>query len=135
LRKIIRGIIIVSHSTYSKEERLKSRKVIELLFKEGKSYTAFPLKVLYAVVKDSSTPLQAGVSTSSRKFKKSVERNRVKRILREAYRLQKKPVQQALQEKKISLALFFIYVGKELPGFPEVYEKMGIILQKLQKEL
>ncbi len=59
----------------------------------------------------------------------------MKRILREAYRLQKKPLQQALQEKRISVALFFIYTGKELPGFTEVYEKMGIILQKLQKDI
>lgn len=109
--------------------------MIELLFKEGKSYTAFPVKVLYAFLKDAQMPLQAGVSTSSRKFKKAVERNRVKRILREAYRLQKKTLQGRLQEKRLSLALFFIYTGKELPNFSEVYEKMGMILQKLQKEL
>ena len=80
-------------------------------------------------------PLQAGVTTSSRNFKKAIERNRVKRVLREAYRLQKLPLQQHLKEKNISLALFFIYKGKELPVFAEVYEKMGIILQRLQKDI
>jgi ribonuclease P protein component len=79
--------------------------------------------------------LQTGVTVSSKKFKKAVERNRVKRVLREAYRLQKIILQDALKEKGISLALFFIYTGKELPVFEELYKKMGIILQRLQKEI
>lgn len=80
-------------------------------------------------------PLRAGVTTSSRIFKKAIERNRVKRILREAYRLQKLPLQQHLKEENRSLALFFIYTGKELPVFAEVYDRMGIILQKLQGDI
>jgi ribonuclease P protein component len=79
--------------------------------------------------------LQAGVTVSSRRFKKAVDRNRVKRILRETYRLQKLPLQQVLNEKNISIALFFIYTGKELPVFSEVYEKMGIILQHLHHQI
>ncbi|HLL44297.1 MAG TPA: ribonuclease P protein component [Segetibacter sp.] len=118
--------------TYNKEEKVKSRKLIEYLFSKGKSISAFPVKVLYDFVEDdTSVPLQAGVTTSSRNFKKAIERNRVKRILREAYRLQKLPLQQHLKEQNRSLALFFIYTGKELPVFAEVYERMGIILQKL----
>jgi len=119
--------------TYNKEEKLKSRKLIEYLFSKSKSISAFPVRVLYNFVEDdTSVPLQAGVTTSSRNFKKAIERNRVKRILREAYRLQKLPLQQHLKEQNKSLALFFIYTGKELPVFAEVYESMGIILQKLQ---
>ena len=92
--------------------------------------------MLYNLVEDdTSVSLQAGVTTSSRNFKKAIERNRVKRVIREAYRLQKLPLQQHLKEKNISLALFFIYTRKELPVFAEVYEKMGIILQRLQKDI
>ena len=106
------------------------------MFSKSKSISAFPVKVLYSFVEDdTSVSLQAGVTTSSRNFKKAIERNRVKRILREAYRLQKLPLQQHLKEKNISLALFFIYTGKELPVFAEVFEKMGIILQRLQKDI
>ncbi len=94
--------------------------------------SAFPVKVLYDFVENTSVTLQAGVTTSSRKFKKAVERNRVKRVLREAYRLQKPLLQQALEKQSISLALFFIYTGKDLPVYAEVYKKMGIILQKLE---
>ncbi|HEX8277049.1 MAG TPA: ribonuclease P protein component [Segetibacter sp.] len=122
--------------TYNKEEKLKSRKLIEYLFSKGKSISAFPVKVLYRFIEDdTSVSLQAGVTTSSRNFRKATERNRVKRILREAYRLQKLTLQQQLKEKNRSLALFFIYTGKELPVFAEVYEKMGIILQRLQKDI
>ena len=87
------------------------------------------------MVKDQSTPLKAGVTVSSKRFKKAVDRNRVKRVLREVYRLQKASLHNALEERQSFLAIFFIYIGKDLPVFTEVYEKMGIILQKLQKEL
>lgn len=131
-----KDLFISRRFTYNKKEKLKSRKLIEHLFSKGKSISAFPVKVLYNVTKDdTSAVLQAGVTTSSRNFKKAIERNRVKRTLREAYRLQKLPLQQHLKDKNSSLALFFIYSGKELPVFAEVYEKMGIILQKLQKDI
>ena len=126
--------IIPTRFTYNKEEKLKSRKLIEHLFDKGQSLSAFPLKVLYDYT-ENTVQLQAGVTISSRRFKKAVDRNRVKRILREAYRLQKLPLQNLLQQQNLSLALFFIYTGKELPVFADVYEKMKIILQKLESNI
>ena len=101
------------------------------MFKAGKSLSVFPVKVLYDYT-ENAVPLQAGVTVSSRRFKKAVDRNRIKRILREVYRLQKVPLQSLLQRQNISLALFLIYTGKELPVFTELFEKMKIILQKLE---
>jgi ribonuclease P protein component len=101
------------------------------LFAKGKSISAFPLKMLYDFTSDNTAPIKAGVTTSSRTFKKAVERNRVKRLLREAYRLQKAPIQMLLQQKQLTLTIFFIYTGKELPVYKEVFEKMGILLSKL----
>lgn len=83
------------------------------------------------VAPNSEEPLQGGVTVSSRKFRKAVERNRVKRILREAYRLQKPPLKQLLENNDKQLAVFFIYVGKELPNFEEVNKKMGSIIKRL----
>lgn len=77
-------------------------------------------------------PLQATVSVSSRNFKKAVDRNRIKRQLREAYRLQKTILSLQLKGLNKHLALFFIYTGKDLPVFEDLHEKMGDLLTRLQ---
>ncbi len=97
--------------------------------------SAFPIKVLYDITEKTTFTLKAGVTVSSRNFKKAVQRNRVKRVLREAFRLQKLPLQTELASRKKSLVLFFIYTGKELPVYKEVFGKMGIVLQRLQESI
>jgi ribonuclease P protein component len=122
-----------------KEERLKSRKLIERVFREGKSFAIFPFRVYYAPLPASGPVprpfphLQAGFGASSRNFKKAVDRNRIKRLSREAYRLQKQALYEWLREKDQTLAVFFIYTGKELPEYDIVREKIGLALQKLMK--
>jgi ribonuclease P protein component len=81
------------------------------------------------------SPLQAGFGASSRHFKKAVDRNRIKRLSREAYRLQKQALFQRLEEKGLCLAVFFIYTGKDLPDHATVTQKIGVALQKLIKEI
>jgi ribonuclease P protein component len=76
-------------------------------------------------------PLQAGFTVSSRQFKKAVDRNRIRRLLREAYRLQKASLQQTLQQNQQQLALFVIYIGKELPDFQLIGDKTKLVLNKL----
>jgi ribonuclease P protein component len=142
---------MASSFTLGKEERLKSRKLIERVFREGKSFALFPFRVYYiplpvdvvpgdsgAPMAGTSTPrsfqcLQAGFGASSRNFKRAVDRNRIKRLSREAYRLQKQPLYEWLKEKDQALAVFFIYTGKELPTYEIVREKIGLALQKLMK--
>lgn len=123
--------VMVKKNTLGKFERLKRRKAIEQLFKKGKHFSVFPLRVSYAFIPYIETSLQAGFSASSRNFGKSTDRNRIKRLMREAYRLQKQPLQQATIDKNVKLALFFVYVGKELPDMATVSEKIGVILQRL----
>ena len=117
--------------TLGKNERLKRRKVIEQLFSEGKSIAAFPVRVQYAFNKNLSGNLQAGFTANSRHFKRAADRNRIKRILREAWRVQKNPLHDTLKEKQLQLAVFIIYTGKELPSWQQVSEKIAVILKKL----
>ena len=116
--------------TFSKTERLKSRKLIEALFRSGKTFQVFPFRVFCLWEPPSGVPVQVGVGASKRNFKRAVDRNRIKRLMREGYRLQKQ-----LLEKEpggLSLRVFILYTGKELPALPLVMEKMAVILTKLR---
>lgn len=124
--------------TLGKEERLKSRKAIEQLFKEGKSFSVAPYRIFYLLsgerkVESGERELKVGVGASTKNFKKAVDRNRVKRLTREAYRLQKKELQEKLKETNACMNLFLIYTAKELPDYKLVSAKLGVILKKLCK--
>ena len=122
--------------TLGKKERLKSRKQIEQLFSEGKSFTVFPYKVFYYSTNGQQSlinDLQFGVGVSTRNFKKAVDRNRVKRVTREAWRLQKNELKDKLKNSKKELNVFLIFTGKELPEYNFVQEKLTVILNKLKK--
>ncbi len=115
-----------------KEDRLKSRKATDTLFKQGQSFSNFPFRVLWLSPNDGDG-LKVGFSASSKNFKKAVDRNRIKRLMREAYRLQKKDLQMHLLSKQKSLRLFLIFTGKELPDYEVIFEKTGAVLKRILK--
>jgi ribonuclease P protein component len=117
--------------TLGKSERLKSRKVIEQLFSEGKSFAFAPFRVYYLFSDSATIPLQFGAGVSTKNFKKAVDRNRIKRLTREGWRLQKKVLNELTEEQNKPLSVFLIYTGKELPVYKEVFEKTGKIIDKL----
>jgi ribonuclease P protein component len=119
--------------TFKKEEKLKSRKTIEDLFKDGKSFSNFPFRVLWKFTSASTAPLQTGFAVSSKNFKRAVDRNRIKRLMREAYRLQKNILQEYLKQEQKQLAVFIIYVGNELPEYDLIFEKTTHVLNRLIK--
>ncbi len=77
--------------------------------------------------------LQSGFSVSSKHFKKAVDRNRIKRLIRESYRLQKNELTDKLGINGKQLAVFFIYVGNELPEYQILFNKTGVVLKRLIK--
>jgi len=82
-----------------------------------------------------NAPAQAGFTVSSRKFPRAVDRNRIKRLGRECWRLHKSPLLQLLQEKQLQLAVFFIYTDKKIPEFTPLRHKFSLILNRLEKEI
>lgn len=119
--------------TLGKAERLKSRKAIDLLFKEGKALSVFPVKIIYKVTASQIPGLQAAFSVSKRHFKKATDRNRIKRLLREAWRLQKNEWQKTLEQNNQQAVVFILFTGNELPAYELVVEKIKAALKKLQR--
>ena len=126
--------------TLGKEERLKSRKQIENLFDKGKSFVVAPFRVYFIVNKELpiqkvESGLKFGTGVSAKNFKKAVDRNRIKRLTREAWRLQKNEISKKAKETQRQLNVFFIYTGRELPDFKTVKEKVAIALKKLADKI
>jgi len=98
-----------------------------------------PLRVLYFMEPVMNAPkpiyLQAGVGVSSRNFKKAVDRNLIKRRMRESYRVQRSFLEPLLKERSLRLDLFFIFTGRELPQYADLSAKMLLALQKMEKEI
>ncbi len=112
--------------TLGKLERLKSKKLIEKLYEQGSSVKSFPLRMVYLQTKHTSDfPAQVGVSVSKRNFKSAVDRNRIKRLLRESYRLQKEILYDHLQNPYVFM---ISYLGKEEIKYEEMYAKMTMLL-------
>ena len=118
---------------FPKTERLKSRKQIDNLFATGKAFSVFPIRAIYQFTPAEKGSLQVGVTASKKYFKKAVDRNRLKRLLREAYRLQKEELVLLTKEQQKAGNLFFIYTDKTIADFETVKAAMAKCLQRLSK--
>jgi ribonuclease P protein component len=139
--------------SYKKEDKLKSRKQTQFLFAKGQSMNAFPIKLIYTIEEFATLSaqlpspyldlqkiqekgqLQTGVGAPSRTFRKAVMRNRVKRLLREGYRLEKPSFLDtaALQGKRVNL--FFLYTDATVLSQSEIQEKIKQLLVRLSEKL
>lgn len=108
-------------NTYPKHEKLKSKTTIDLLFSEGKSVSKYPLRLVYApIVLEDNLKIKFGVSVSKKYFKKAVDRNYYKRVLRETYRLNKKILFDNMEQP---YAIMFFYQTKDRLTYQEINEK------------
>ena len=103
------------------------------MFEQGSSFSNFPFRVLYLLLEKNIAPLQSGFGVSGKHFKKAVDRNRIKRLMREAYRLQKSMLTENLNKQGKFMVVFFIYTGNEVPEYKNVEGKVQSALKRLNK--
>lgn len=119
--------------TYPKNERLKSKTIIGLLFSDGKSVSKYPLRLVYRQAEENSEEAtKIGVSVSKKYFKKAVDRNYFKRVLRETYRLNKHLLLDNL-DQNYSIMLF--YQTKDRLSYEEINTKMIQLFEKFSLQI
>lgn len=127
--------------TLGKQERLCSRKLIDSLFKGGgsRAMSGFPLRMVYAVTErhEGEPAAQILVSVPKRYFKRAVKRNRIKRLVREAYRLNKHILADALErhEPQMSVTMAFIYTDSHLHDYATMEQRVRNLLTRLSERL
>jgi len=125
---------ITRQLTFGKEEKLCSKKVIESLFESGKSLSGFPLRFVWEFHKLES-PVQVVFIVSKKNFRLAVDRNRIRRQLREAYRHHKHGLYEWCISENKQVALMVVYNGKKRPAYSEIESKIIVILRRLEETL
>lgn len=126
-------MFVLMKFTLGKEERLKSKKIIDRLYAEGSTVKVFPLRMVYLQTAHTSEfPAQVGVSVAKRNFKHAVDRNRIKRLLRESYRKQKYIVYNNVEKPYVFM---ISYLAKEELTYASIETKMKKLLLKFITEI
>ena len=120
------------NETLAKEIKLKSKKRIGELFEDGKSVKAFPLLLVYKTDESLENTFQAGFSVSKRNFKHAVDRNRIKRLLREYFR-KNKYLFKITEEQQF--LFMFIFTGKDMPSYSTIEKAMQKLAQKFATKI
>ena len=111
--------------SFTKEERICSKKELDFLFSEGLSFTAYPLRIIYVERETvSDIPVSILISVPKKRFKRAVKRNRIKRLVRESYRLNKPDLISFLSEKEKSIQIAFLYVSDKLPEYKDIEQSV-----------
>lgn len=120
-------------NTFNKEERLCSRKLIDSLYKDGSSFLLYPFRISYLSADLSHPfPVQVLINVSKKRYKRAVDRNLIKRRLREAYRLQKQlQLYPFLKDYEPLLLLSVQFVGKQLYDYPFLEKKLSAVFKRL----
>lgn len=124
-------------NTLPKIERLTGKDKLDALYNNGRPITEFPVKLLWLERQDEvhEAPVKIVVSVPKRKFKSAVKRNRIKRLIKEVYRLNKADLHKELEKKKITISIFVLYLGKEMPEYETLSNKIIVLLSRLIQDI
>jgi ribonuclease P protein component len=120
--------------TFGKEERLCSRSLMDRLYADGHRLMAFPFSVQWLVV-DGPQLCQIMIVAPKRRFHHAVDRNHVRRLTRECWRLRKSDFYSFLLEHNITLALSLVYVHNEIMPYDQLGHKMDKLIAQLQQDI
>jgi len=121
---------------FCKEERLCGKTSIDTLFQTGKGFIVYPFRVVWLTVpKKGDFPCELLISAPKRKFKRANKRNRIKRCVREAYRLNKGALYQTLEKKEYNLQLALLYLDGTILESPEFDARLKTIFNNLMERL
>ena len=120
--------------TFRKEEHLCSRRLIDRLYAEGHRLMAFPYSVQWLTVDDGEL-CQVMIVAPKRKFKHAVDRNHVRRLTRECYRLRKGHFYDFLEEHGLHVVFSMVYIHNEILTYDQLGHKMDKLLAALEKEI
>jgi ribonuclease P protein component len=119
-------------NTLKNKERIKHKRIIQRLFIGANSFAVYPIRIAYFFTQlPSKSPIQIMVSAPKKRLKKATQRNYVKRILREAYRTNKHPLINVLNEKKMQVAVLVMYTGTSDIQSEIIRDKIIVSLQRL----
>ncbi len=120
-----------------KPERIYLREDLRQLFDEGSSFVSYPLRIVYQIRegKEKGFPISILISVPKKRFKHAVDRNRIKRLIRESFRQQKHNLSNTLNKEKLSIHFAVICLIDELPDYTTIYKAMGKALKKLEKNI
>ena len=118
---------------FPKSERLNSNIKIDRLFTDGKAFLVYPLRTVYFISSENPSGVEVLISVPKKKFKRAVHRNRIKRLIREAYRLNKNELCNVVISGNLQMQVAFVYVADKELNFHELNDKMKQILDQLKK--
>lgn len=119
---------------FPKQEKLCGQLRIAALYKEGRRFVSFPLRVTYRRIDESSEPVRVLIWAPKSLFKHAVDRNHLRRLMREAYRQEKAPLEEYCAQHNCSFQLAFNYLDKEQHDLPSIQKAVRKALKRMEIE-